>query len=79
LHAIAYFWLLPAYTAFYAMAPEAAGGRLYSDTMGRLTSTACRFAGVICLWTQSTPPGSNSFRRRGEMSAPESNRRRRAR
>jgi cytochrome c oxidase subunit 1 len=37
LHAIVYFWLFPAYIAFYTMAPEAAGGRLYSDTMGRLT------------------------------------------
>jgi cytochrome c oxidase subunit 1 len=37
LHAIVYFWLLPAYIAFYTMAPEAAGGRLFSDTMGRLT------------------------------------------
>jgi cytochrome c oxidase subunit 1 len=36
LHAIVYFWLLPAYIAFYTMAPKAAGGRLYSDTMGRL-------------------------------------------
>src|SRR5262245_60830366 len=37
LHAIVYFWLIPAYIAFYAFAPRAAGGRLYSDTMGRLT------------------------------------------
>ncbi len=37
LHAIVYFWLIPAYIAFYTMAPHAAGGRLYSDTMGRLT------------------------------------------
>src|SRR5215212_612858 len=37
LHAIVYFWLFPAYIAFYTMAPQAAGGRLYSDTMGRLT------------------------------------------
>ena len=37
LHAIVYFWLFPAYIAFYTMAPEAAGGRLYSDTMGRLS------------------------------------------
>jgi cytochrome c oxidase subunit 1 len=37
LHAIVYFWLMPAYIAFYTLAPEAAGGRLYSDTMGRLT------------------------------------------
>lgn len=37
LHPIVYFWLLPAYIAFYTMAPAAAGGRLYSDTMGRLS------------------------------------------
>jgi cytochrome c oxidase subunit 1 len=37
LHAIVYFWLFPAYIAFYTMAPEAAGGRLYSDFMGRLS------------------------------------------
>ena len=37
LHAIVYFWLIPAYIALYTMIPRAAGGRLYSDTMGRLT------------------------------------------
>jgi len=37
LHPIVYFWLLPAYIAFYTMVPAAAGGRLYSDTMGRLS------------------------------------------
>ena len=37
LHAIVYFWLVPAYIAFYTIAPRVAGGRLYSDTMGRLT------------------------------------------
>jgi cytochrome c oxidase subunit I len=37
LHAIVYFWLMPAYIAFYTLLPEAAGGRLYSDMMGRLT------------------------------------------
>ncbi len=37
LHAIVYFWLMPAYVAFYTLVPAAAGGRLYSDTMGRLT------------------------------------------
>jgi cytochrome c oxidase subunit I len=40
LHAIVYFWLFPAYIAFYTMAPQAAGGRLYSDLMGRLTFVA---------------------------------------
>jgi len=37
LHSIVYFWLMPAYIAFYTLLPQAAGGRLYSDTMGRLT------------------------------------------
>ncbi|MBV8360806.1 MAG: cbb3-type cytochrome c oxidase subunit I [Deltaproteobacteria bacterium] len=37
LHAIVYFWLMPAYIALYTLFPQAAGGRLYSDTMGRLT------------------------------------------
>lgn len=37
LHAIVYFWLFPAYIAFYTMAPREAGGRLFSDTMGRLS------------------------------------------
>lgn len=36
LHAIVYFWLLPAYIAFYTILPRAAGGRLYSDTMARI-------------------------------------------
>jgi cytochrome c oxidase subunit I len=36
LHAIVYFWLLPAYIAYYTILPRAAGGRLYSDTMGRI-------------------------------------------
>jgi cytochrome c oxidase subunit 1 len=37
LHAIVYFWLIPAYIAFYTLVPRAAGGRLYSDMMGRFT------------------------------------------
>ncbi len=36
LHAIVYFWLIPTYIAFYVLLPQAAGGRLYSDKMGRI-------------------------------------------
>ena len=36
LHAIVYFWLFPAYIAFYTLVPRAIGGRLYSDTMARV-------------------------------------------
>jgi cytochrome c oxidase subunit 1 len=36
LHAIVYFWLMPAYIVFYTIVPRAIGGRLYSDTMARV-------------------------------------------
>lgn len=36
LHAITYFWLLPAYIAYYVFVPAAARGRLYSDVMARV-------------------------------------------
>jgi cytochrome c oxidase subunit 1 len=37
LHAIVYFWLIPAYIAFYTIIPRAIGGRLYSDFMARIS------------------------------------------
>jgi len=37
LHAIVYFWLFPAYIALYTLVPKAAGGRLFSDEMGRIS------------------------------------------
>lgn len=37
LHAIAYFWLMPAYIAFYVIVPRAISGRLHSDVMARLS------------------------------------------
>ena len=36
LHAIVYFWLFPAYIAYYTIVPRAIGGRVYSDTMARI-------------------------------------------
>ncbi|MEN8711705.1 MAG: b(o/a)3-type cytochrome-c oxidase subunit 1 [Arenicellales bacterium] len=36
LHAIVYFWLFPAYIALYTLVPAAAGGRVFSDQMGRV-------------------------------------------
>jgi cytochrome c oxidase subunit I len=36
LHAIVYFWLIPAYIAYYAILPRAIGSRMYSDTMARI-------------------------------------------
>ena len=37
LHAIVYFWLMPAYIAFYTLVPRAIGARLYSDRMARIS------------------------------------------
>jgi len=37
LHAIVYFWLFPAYIAMYTLLPKAAGGRLFSDEMARIS------------------------------------------
>jgi cytochrome c oxidase subunit I len=37
LHPIVYFWLLPAYTAMYTFVPKAAGGKLFSDELARLS------------------------------------------
>ena len=36
LHAIVYFWLLPAYIAMYTIMPREAGGKLFSDELGRV-------------------------------------------
>ena len=35
-HPLVYFWLLPAYTLWYTVLPRAAGGRLFSDRLGRV-------------------------------------------
>ena len=37
LHAIVYFWLIPTYIAYYTIVPRAIGGKLYSDTMARIS------------------------------------------
>ncbi len=36
LHPIVYFWLIPAYIAFYVFVPKQAGGYLFSDEMARV-------------------------------------------
>jgi cytochrome c oxidase subunit 1 len=35
-HPLVYFWLLPAYIAYYTILPKVAGGKLYSSNAGRL-------------------------------------------
>ena len=48
-HPLVYFWLLPAYVVWYGLLPAAAGGKLFSEPLGRLV-----FAMFILL---STPVG----------------------
>lgn len=35
-HPLVYFWLLPAYVLWYTVLPKVAGGKLFSDTLGRV-------------------------------------------
>jgi cytochrome c oxidase subunit 1 len=48
-HPLVYFWLLPAYVIWYGLLPPAAGGKLFSEPLGRLV-----FAMFVLL---STPVG----------------------
>jgi cytochrome c oxidase subunit I len=36
-HPLVYFWLLPAYMAWYAIVPKIIGGKIFSDSLARLT------------------------------------------
>jgi cytochrome c oxidase subunit 1 len=36
-HPLVYFWLLPAYTIWYALVPREAGGKLFSEPLARVT------------------------------------------
>jgi len=36
-HPLVYFWLLPAYISWYTMLPKQAGGKLFSDSLARLS------------------------------------------
>ena len=35
-HPLTYFWLIPAYVLWYTVLPQVAGGRLFSDPLGRM-------------------------------------------
>jgi len=35
-HPLVYFWLMPAYVLWYTVLPKAAGGKLFSDSLGRM-------------------------------------------
>ena len=39
-HPLVYFWILPAYVTWYTILPRAAGGKLFSDRLGRMVFVA---------------------------------------
>ncbi len=57
-HPLVYFWLLPAYTSWYAMVPKQAGGKLFSDPLARLVFMLfILFSVPVGLHHQYTDPG----------------------
>jgi len=57
-HPLVYFWLLPAYVSWYSMVPKQAGGKLFSDPLGRLAFMMfILFSAPIGLHHQFTDPG----------------------
>jgi len=38
-HPLVYFWIIPAYVIWYAVAPREAGGKLFSEPLGRMVFT----------------------------------------
>lgn len=57
-HPLVYFWLLPAYTSWYAMLPKQAGGKLFSDPLARLAFMLFILLSVpVGLHHQFTDPG----------------------
>jgi cytochrome c oxidase subunit 1 len=60
-HPLVYFWLLPAYTSWYAMVPKQAGGKLFSDPLARLVFMLfILFSVPVGLHHQYTDPGISS-------------------
>ncbi len=57
-HPLVYFWLLPAYTSWYASIPKLAGGKLFSDPLARLVFMLfILFSVPVGLHHQYTDPG----------------------
>jgi cytochrome c oxidase subunit 1 len=60
-HPLVYFWLLPAYVAYYAILPKVAGGQLYSDFAGRFAFLMFLvFSSPLGLHHQFSDPGISS-------------------
>ena len=57
-HPLVYFWLLPAYMAWYAIIPKIVGGKIFSDTLARFSFILFLFFSIpVGLHHQLTEPG----------------------
>ncbi|WP_421904167.1 b(o/a)3-type cytochrome-c oxidase subunit 1 [Oceanobacillus halophilus] len=57
-HPLVYFWLLPAYMAWYAIIPKIIGGKIFSDSLARLSFVLFLFFSIpVGLHHQLTEPG----------------------
>ena len=57
-HPLVYFWVLPAYAIWYTVLPREAGGKLFSDPLGRMTFTLFLIISVpVGLHHQFQDPG----------------------
>lgn len=60
-HPLVYFWLLPAYMAWYAILPKIIGGKIFSDSLARFSFILFLFFSIpVGLHHQLTEPGLDS-------------------
>lgn len=61
-HALVYFWLLPAYMAWYVVVPKVIGAKIFSDSLARLSFLLfLLFSFPVGLHHQLTEPGIDGF------------------
>ena len=61
-HPLVYFWLLPAYMMWYAIMPKIIGGKIFSDSLARLSFILLLFFSIpVGFHHQLTEPGIDPF------------------
>ncbi|HLR08099.1 MAG TPA: b(o/a)3-type cytochrome-c oxidase subunit 1 [Bacillota bacterium] len=61
-HPLVYFWLLPAYMAWYAIIPKIIGGKMFSDSLARLSFILLLLFSIpVGFHHQLTEPGIDPF------------------
>lgn len=61
-HPLVYFWLLPAYMAWYAIIPKIIGGKIFSDSLARLSFILLLLFSIpVGFHHQLTEPGIDPF------------------